>query len=175
MKKKKKDDMGNEAERINGIWDRLEKRFAKSYPDYKLPPGASASDIHNLETKIGITLPEGLKASLARHNGVDEMHWPKGTLNSVEDILRDWEMWRDVAGDGEDIGSKDNDFIQPKWWDTKWIPLDADGAGNGAVIDMNPGPKGDLGQVIDMDHETGPNGPLYSCLAEYLEDCLYSI
>jgi len=168
--------MISEADRVNKAWDKIEAWFAKNDPTAKLNPGASASDIHDLETKINLTIPEDLKVSLLRHNGVADPHWSKGNLNSIEEIIREWEGWADMEEDEmADAGPKDNEYIQPYFWSKLWIPIDADGAGNGAVVDTNPGPKGKVGQVLHFDHGMGPSGPLYLSFADYLEDACDSL
>ncbi len=37
------------------------------------------------------------------------------------------------------------------------------------MIDMNPGPKGTVGQIVFLYHETGGEGPVYPDYATYLE------
>jgi len=158
----------SEVYRIDDAWEMIEEWFAKKEPTFKLNPGASAADIEKLETRIGLTLPEELKASLMRHDGVDELHWPKGEFCSVESILRDWEMRADIFAEEEDKDAEGG-VMKAGWWRKGWIPIDADGAGNGTCIDLVPGSKGKKGQIIDFDHETGPNGPHYDDFADYLE------
>jgi len=163
--------MSEVVERVIEAWEMIEEWFAKNKPTYKLAPGASAADIEKLETRIGLPLPEELKASLMRHDGVDELHWPKGELCSVEGILRDWEMRAEIFDAAED-GDAEGGMFKAGWWRNSWIPIDADGAGNGACIDLEPGTKGKKGQIIDFDHETGPNGPQYEDLGDYMEACV---
>jgi cell wall assembly regulator SMI1 len=160
-----------QVKRVNAAWERIEKWYSEKAPDMELGAGASAADITDVETHLGLTLPKELKASLMRHNGVE--NWTKSELLSTDRIKSEWDCWAGLVDEGQFDGQsgedEDNDRIQKCWYDKKWIPLDADGGGNGNLIDLNPGPKGKTGQVIYMDHEVGPSGPVFSDLATYLE------
>jgi len=160
----------SQVERVNAAWDRIEKWFSEKAPDMELGAGAGAADITALETHIGVALPEELKASLMRHNGVE--NWTKGELLSTEGIKREWSCWAGLVDDGtfDDCTGEENDCLQKCWFDKSWIPIDADGGGNGACLDLNPGSKGTVGQIIDMDHEVGASGPQFADFAAYLEE-----
>jgi len=159
-----------QVERVNAAWDRIDKWYNEKFAEAELPGGAAAADITALETHMNLTLPEELKASLMRHNGVDQ--WKNGELLSIEGIKREWDCWTGLVDDGtfDDCSGDDNEFIQKCWWSKSWIPIHADGGGNGDCIDTNPGPKGAVGQIIFMDHEVGASGPDHSDFASYLED-----
>ncbi len=160
----------SQVERVNVAWERIEKWFSEKAPGMELGAAASAAEITAVETHIGFALPEELKASLMRHNGVE--NWTKVELLSTNDIQREWDCWAGLVDDGtfdDQVGENWTDSLQKCWYDKKWIPLDADGGGNGSMIDLNPGDKGTVGQIIYMDHEVGPNGPVFADLATYLE------
>ena len=159
-----------ETERVNAAWTRIENWLEQNAPSVTLSTGAPAAEIQALESVMNLTFPEGLRTSLLRHNGVDEPNWPKGTLNSLGDIKHEWGIWTNPTQEEAEQGVGEEDKIQKCWFSKSWIPIDADGAGNGACVDLKPGPAGIMGQIIDMDHETGPNGPLFSDYAYYLED-----
>ncbi len=166
----------SQVERVNAAWERIEKWFAEKAPDMQLGAGAAAADITAVETHLGLSFPEELKASLMRHNGVD--NWTKGELLSVDRIKSEWSCWAGLVDDGtfdDNVGEEDNDCIQKCWFNKSWIPIDADGGGNGACLDLNPGPDGTVGQIIDMDHEVGPSGPQFTDFAAYLEDTAESL
>jgi len=161
--------MSEEVQRVNDAWEMIEEWFAKNKPEYKLAPGASDAEIEKLETHLGMAIPDALKASLKRHNGVDELEWPKGEFLSIESIIRDWDMRTGIFEGLDEEADQEEGMIKAGWWHKEWIPIDADGAGNGACMDLAPGPKGKKGQIIDFDHESGPNGPHFEDLGEYLE------
>lgn len=163
-----------EAERVNTAWDRIEKWFSRNMPDFELDSGAAATEIQGLETHLNVTLPEGLKTSLHRHNGINEGKWPKFCLLSLEHIKQDWgvrtSLTNDGTFDGWEVQYDTDDWLQAVWWSPSWVPVDADGAGNGTCIDLKPGKNGIMGQVIDFDHDVGPSGPMFVDYPAYLED-----
>lgn len=163
---------------INAIWEHIEAWYASQKAAHLLHPGASAEAIASAEKQLGVPLPLQLRQSLQRHDGTAEGGWRYGTLLGVESIQAEEKIWRELLDNGTFSANADHDAsegdasIQKGWWVRGWIPLDADGAGNGNVVDIVPGPNGVVGQIIDMDHEVGPSGPEFSSLAEYLEDVL---
>jgi len=164
--------MSSEVERVNAAWDSIEKHFAEKKPDYKLPAGAAAADIAALETLLKFSLPEEFKVSLRRHNGAEE--WTKGKLlHSIESLKGDWGELAGLVDDGgwEESPEGNNEFIQKTFFDKKWIPFDANPeTGHVSYIDLNPGTKGKVGQIIKLDPMSGAQGPLFSDFAAYLED-----
>jgi len=160
----------SQIEQVNAAWERIEKWYATHFPAHELPVGASAADITALETHLGLALPEELKASLMRHNGLER--WTRGELLSTEGIKSEWSELAFELDHGtfDDWELQENDFIQKCWFHKSWIPVDWDGGGNGFYIDMNPGPKGKAGQMIFLEHEVGPEGPHFPDFVAYLED-----
>jgi len=160
----------SQVEKVNTAWDRIDKWYNEKFAEAKLPGGAAAADITALETHMNLALPEELKASLMRHNGVG--HWRDGELLSVEGIKDYWNSWIEVLADGafDDYPGNENGFIQKCLWDKSWIPIHSNGCGCYEIIDMNPGPKGVVGQILYLDHDTGPEDPKFLNLASYLED-----
>ena len=159
---------------IARAWERIEAWYAAQDAADRLRPGATPEQITALEGFLGFALPAELDESLRRHDGSSEGGWPTGTLLGTAGIQSEADTWRDLLGRGVFAGNADHDAsegrdeIRRGWWAHGWIPLDADGAGNGAAIDTTPGPAGRAGQVIDMDHEVGPSGPQHPTLAAYL-------
>jgi len=162
-----------EVEKLNAAWGRLEKWYAENHPTYTLSSGATPADIIALETHIGLTLPEEMKASLMRHDGLDQ--WSSGELLSVESIKGVWNKRAEMIDKGVFFDHESlveaNDFIQKCWLSKSWVPVDSRGGADGHMVDLNPGPKGKVGQVMYFSHETGPEIPVFSDFVEYLEEC----
>jgi cell wall assembly regulator SMI1 len=130
-------------------------------PDMLSPP-AVAEELQALETNIGRPLPPSLRASLMVHNG--ESDDPVGLLYSYQllqtsQILDEWTTMRDVAAGWSDEQNTPLDpveGVQLRHWHTSWLPLAGDGGGNFFCVDADPGPGGNVGQVLFFDHEVGP-------------------
>ncbi|RFU86354.1 glucan synthase 1-like protein [Streptomyces triticagri] len=165
-------------------WRQLEEWYAQEGGAHLLRGPASPEAIAGVEQELGVTLPEELKRSLELHDGTEEDGWPGGTLLSCAGIVKETGIWRELLADGsfdkrshhdpeddEDLEDAER-AVQPGWWNEGWICIDADGAGNGAVIDLAPGPGGTRGQLLDMDHEVGPSGPTAHGFIDYLDDVL---
>jgi cell wall assembly regulator SMI1 len=161
------------AAAVVDAWDEIERWYEAQGAAHLILPPASGEQIATLEETLGIELPEAVTASLRRHNGSTDGGWPTGTLLSCDGILQEVSVWRDLltSGDFDDLKDfvADGEALKAGWWQIGWVSLDADGGGNGAVLDLSPGPGGKVGQVIDMDHEAGPSGPIASDFVGYLK------
>ncbi len=128
------------------------------------------------EQQLAMTFPRELRESLRRHDGSTAGGWRGGDLLSLEGIQSERQIWMDLLQGGDFDDNQDHNEhsgqVQPGWWNAGWIPLHADGGGNGYVIDTTPGQAGQVGQVLFMDHEVGPSEVMFSSLGSYLEDVL---
>lgn len=154
---------------MDDLWRRIESAFARLAPELlmQLPAGASADAIATAEERIGIALPDDVRATFARHDGSGEAELflqnayemrPIGVaLHSLEDMACDWERWH-----GYECGRADYDRDRPdgpirrKWWNSSWVPFTWDGGGDHLCLDFDPAPGGTPGQVICFSHEIGP-------------------
>ncbi|GHF54902.1 cell wall assembly regulator SMI1 [Deinococcus metalli] len=161
---------------LEAAWERIEAWYAAQGALDQLRPGAPEEQIAALEAFLGYPVSDDLRASLRRHDGSVEGGWPTGTLLDTAASQDEATVWRQLldGGDFDDNAEHDasdgREQVERGWWSHGWVPLDADGGGNGAVVDMTPGPAGTVGQVLDMDHEVGPSGPQHGNLAGYLEE-----
>ncbi|WP_426399488.1 SMI1/KNR4 family protein [Ralstonia sp. R-29] len=122
----------------------------------RLRPGASPSQIAELEQHLGVRLPERLKAFLSIHDGQDGSVGLVGgeTLLSVENIRKEWDAWRSIdeeamnADCADFMASQPEGFIKPMYTNRLWIPLTKDWGGNHLGLDYDPDKKGSVGQVI---------------------------
>lgn len=147
---------------MQNLWQRYEAWLAANYPDglQALNPGASDAQLSALETTLGQTLPDDYRAWLAGHNGENDTDlgmMSAGEFLSTERTASEWQKMVTLAAEvGGPITteSEPDGHIVPVWWHRGWIPITSDGAGNLECLDLNPGPAGTVGQVIDFDHET---------------------
>ena len=158
--------MINETERVIAAWEKIEQWYTQHASNLTLPEGASDADIQALETHLDLQFPEPFKASLRRHNGSENERWPKVRLLSLKGIQDESKVWNSIKFD-EEVTVEDG-TLEETWWSKKWVPIDADGGGNGSCLDLGPGPNGKVGQIIFMDHELGAE-LMYPDYAAYLE------
>ena len=158
-------------------WTRIEALFERHGLADQLNPGADPEAVDQLEQDLGVELPAELRESLLRHDGSGDGSWPGGMLLGVDGIRSEATVWRELlAADtfGEDGGEHDADGgggrTQRGWWREGWVPVHADGGGNGYVVDTEPGVRGRVGQVLFMDHEVGPQPPEHDSLAAWFTD-----
>ena len=159
------------VERVNKAWDRIEVWYAKNAPKWTLSAGTSDEEIDAVAKHLEVTFPEELRVSLKRHNGIEDGHWPKGWLLPVNSIKDEWWSWTETerGGDFVDDDVETDGTFQKKFWCDKWVPIDGDGGGNCHILDLAPGPKGRIGQVLFFDHEVGPSKSDFPDFAGYLE------
>lgn len=162
---------------IEQNWQRITRWHAQHTPEgtLVLAEGASEAQIAKLEAVIGARLPDDLRHSLKLHNGQldDGFLLYHGELLSVEQIEWVWQMYSDMQRD-EDWGLSEGyethalqGPIRPVHWDALRIPL-TDNSGNAVMLDLLPAEGGLVGQLIEFDHETGPQGVIAPSFAAWL-------
>ena len=148
---------------ISVLWERLEAWGSANAPDMlaDLSPGASTEEVAELESALGIALPEAFKESLLIHNGEDD-GWPsrvfadRGAYLPCAAILTERRGRLDVVreyGDPESLPATTYGPCSGEMYNEAWIPfLNC----NGDVIwalDFAPADGGTPGQVIEIDWE----------------------
>ncbi|MDO4877930.1 MAG: SMI1/KNR4 family protein [Neisseria sp.] len=168
--------------RITAQLEKLKQRFpqvaAKFNLDYTLNPGASEADFAELEAVLGYALPQEFKEL---YRVADGERGISGVLANeewlpIERIIQEYGVWKELfddgsfTDDGRDYGCKpENAAVKPDfWWNPKWIPLTADGGGNGKMIDLDPAAQGRAGQIIQMWHDDAAREKEADSLREYL-------
>ncbi|HET8844772.1 MAG TPA: SMI1/KNR4 family protein [Ktedonobacteraceae bacterium] len=160
------------------IWTHIEVEFKILHASAlwrEFQPGASEADIQETESFLGITFPDEVKASYLLHNGsngkelIGDPHQGTYQLYSLAKIMRDWQQEMDrqsrldpPAYPQEEEGSKVLPLQRGNylwWWHPRWIPLLQDGSGVWLCLDLAPGPAGQVGQIIQLDVETGKYYP----------------
>ncbi len=171
--------MKHSVERIKKQIERLMAQYSEADYEYPLNTGASEADFDQLEAVIGCALPEDFNALYRVHNG--EQDFGNGVLDgeewlSIERVIDEYTIWRDLYEDGvfldggKDFGCEPDVGIKPDyWWNPKWVPLTADGGGNGKMIDLDPSSAGTYGQVIQMWHDEGVRSVIAPSLRVFFE------
>ena len=131
------------------------KALAQKYPaaaeelgmNFELNAGASEADFAKLEQTLGYALPEEFKELYRVANGEPDIDgvFASDEWLSIDRIIDEYAVWKDLYDDGsfqEDDGTdygcepEDAGIKADFWWNPKWIPLSADGGGNGKIIQM---------------------------------------
>ena len=95
------------------------------------------------------------------------------TLLSLESVYTEWCNWREMAIDDSELATlKCKSYpigkVNPVYIDSARIPFAYDWGGNFLGIDLNPGPEGQIGQVINF----GSDEATMYVLANSFEDFL---
>jgi cell wall assembly regulator SMI1 len=118
---------------------------------------AKAADIKRLEKQIGQALPDNFQASYRIHDGSDRNSgvFVGLSLMSLSEVGRTWEGWAEIADDeeivedlSEDCQSQPPGAVKPLYANRGWVPFAGDSQ-NYVAIDLDPGPKGKVGQIIN--------------------------
>lgn len=145
--------------------ERLEKWLQANLPEVydDLAPGCSEADLAAFEEDIGTPLPEGFKTLYRLHDG------QRGAIHtgpffgldflSLAQARQHWQSWKEVVAEcspedmkGASMFSKSAkpDAVQAIYANTLWIPFAYDHGGNHLGVDLDPGARGTLGQVINF-------------------------
>ena len=119
-----------------------------------LAPPATDAEIEDTERFLAVTFPDEVRWLYRQHNGSIDYTGPPldgGIWLSLEGMRRTWTMWKDTyeaysrAGVWNDIPG----VYAHETWIPRWVPLtDSMGAGWTHWVDLDPGPKGTLGQIL---------------------------
>ena len=160
---------------IADLWQSIENWYADQGAAHLLRPGARVEEVDALEALMGLPLPAELRESLLRHDGSSDSGWVHGDLLSIDGMKRERAIWMGLLQEGtfDELAdfNAENPAVQAGHWHPGWLPLDADGGGNGAFVDLS---LGYAGQVRDMDHEVGPSAEAHT-LTGYLQAVLSAL
>ena len=157
--------------------------LVKEYPavaaelelSFELNAGASEADFAELEQTLGYALPEEFKELYRVANGEADIGsvFAGEEWLSIERIIDEYNVWNQLyqEDDGTPYGCEPEAGIKPDfWWNPKWIPLSADGGGNGKMIDLDPSEQGTAGQIIQMWHDDAAREKIANSLREFLQN-----
>lgn len=142
---------------VSRSWFRIRQRIDEAIPffDDSLRNGASLREIAAFETRLGQKLPEDFKHSYRVHNGEDtDLFFFGVEFETLEMVRRGWESWcemldeKDPAFDVQGM-SFPAGAIRCQRRPKRWIPvLYEEWTMSHLAIDLVPGPRGHVGQVI---------------------------
>jgi cell wall assembly regulator SMI1 len=144
---------------VREIWTRIEAWLRAQVPSGAdvLSPVAAEEEIAATERFLGVSFPEDVRASFRLHDGQAGGPWPVWgcELLSLGRIREEWTAWKELLDRGmfENSRSCSDGRVVEDWWHAGWVPLTHDGSGNHYCLDLNPGPTGRAGQIIQMWHD----------------------
>jgi cell wall assembly regulator SMI1 len=162
---------GDRAARVERAWDDVEAWLKTNRPDVfrTLNPGASVADLEKLEAARGYKLPEGVKAFWQRHDGAtsragkgtipgDDAFLPETgfQLFSLAEIAATWASQIEIysrLGSAENPPGWTPSGVRNEWWAKGWMPFAYNGAGDYLLVDLDPAPGGQVGQVLHFWHD----------------------
>ncbi|MFN3150940.1 SMI1/KNR4 family protein [Bremerella sp.] len=174
-----------EAATVKDSWQRIDAWLSQNAPDVfeSLQPGCSEEEIVAVEERLGFDLPIEVRESFKIHNG-QEMYKTAGPLvgeplDPLEYAEASCLSWRGLYDDQRksdvDSGLSDYatstppDMVLCQYATPNWFPM-GDWDGNCYGIDMNPGPNGIEGQVINFGRDEDNKFVLATSWAHFLED-----
>jgi cell wall assembly regulator SMI1 len=171
---------------MNEIWKRLETWLAEHAPRIleSLNPPATAESLAACEARLGVRLPEDVRASYIRHDGQAYIQ-PFGAPGLFDGwrwlplagVVRLWTTWKELLDNGtiDNTPEETNGQVVGDWWNAEWIPFADSGMGYDRSLDLHPGPRGSVGQVITVCHDDPRRPVLASSFREWLWDYLLDL
>ena len=168
------------SEQMAAAWARFDRALSKlSRKGIALAPGASPTQLKEFEDDSGLVLPEAVRAFWTTHNG--EQPRDAGlaagfcllSLTEARKVLKDWaevreSLGRDLMAMDRDSSSHPRNAIQRKYSLPGWVPLLKDHEGNYVGVDLDPGPAGTVGQVINFGRDEEDKFVLFPSVVELI-------
>lgn len=138
------------------VMKRISKKLGSHFGSFLRQP-ASIEEIEGLERTLGISLPTDLRRLYELHNG--ELDGEPGlffgmSFLPLSGVLSEWQSCSALAGDRamNDVPfyAVPPETIKDQYINSKWIPFAADFDSNFLAVDLDPGPNGTYGQVINF-------------------------
>ena len=162
---------------ITQSWIRIENWLADKAPATfaALEPPASNAEIRAAERAVGLEFPAPLAESLRRHAGTGDAELiPTFSLINPAKISSEWQLMTRIAGrtataDEGSPGVARDPEDDDHWWHPQWIPIGADGGGDGLVIDQRAnGHTGRVGERFKVDGGVFHRDPAWRSLPALL-------
>ncbi|MBM7857157.1 SMI1/KNR4 family protein [Lentzea nigeriaca] len=151
---------------------RLRTLFERLLPDTApFLPGATDHDLDRLAAETGLVLPADLVALLRASAGQDDPDQLYGPLNfhhflTIDEIIEMHRMLTDAVGD---MATPVEQPAYYRWtvWSESWLPFLAF-EGDCYLLDLDPGERGTVGQVVFRPNVPDLGEPKAQSLAAFL-------
>lgn len=145
-----------------------------------LRPGVTDAELNALETKTGLKLPDAYRELYRWHDG---QNWAVGSLFGLgflplTEVISEWQVWQDIIQESPDMNDEipsqsiPSGCVQDAYVTPGWLPFLTDGGGNSVGVDLNPGPAGVNGQVINFGRDEEKKYVLADSLDSFLREYL---
>ncbi len=144
---------------IEGTWDDFTQavRSRSSAGCRHLRGPATTSQLDAVEAALACRLPPDFRASVLLHDGEAQGGGLIGgwRLLPLRNVVVAWQEWKELLEGGDFAGAvaMPGPGVQGVWWHPQWIPITENGAGDNHCLDLEPGPSGQIGQVILVRHD----------------------
>lgn len=135
------------------IWERLDAILASiDGASAELGPPATDAQVALCEATLSISLPPDFRLSLQCHNGAGRILFLVGAyrLWPIAEIIKLNMKHRSLPGNNDfssgDVTGRVKDLI----YNPLWISIGDNGGDGGIAIDLDPGEKGSLGQILGL-------------------------
>lgn len=168
---------------IGNTLDTIKSLLANEYPELNasLNPPATEADISRLEITTGLVLPDELKQLYRLHNGESGnagLFFGLPFIN-IDEALAEWKAWESLSSSTASIDSSiisvPANHIKEQYVNTRYIPISKDYGGNNIGIDLDPGPDGVSGQVINFGRDEDTRFVIAPSLAGFMEFILHHV
>jgi len=165
---------------VNETWARFQAALPNlGSADAALAPGASEAALEAFEVATQLSLPTEVRDWFRAHDGqTGEAGLAAGfhflSLREVQKLLEGWAATRFQLGEGikpldNACSSRPPKAIQRKYSVPGWVPLVRDGEGNAIGVDLDPGPSGASGQIINFGRDEDDKYVLFPSASELLQ------
>lgn len=177
---------GHESVNIAELWDQIDAWLDREFPELgdDMSNGATANDLNAFEADLDVVLPYDVRESYLLRDGQVTMGKTRGLVYSyplmdLESMASETGIWRKMLHLQEDhklSGSKSAQkscppgFIQEVYYHANWIPIVKDNMGNNIGLDLAPGLKGQVGQMILFGREYDVKYVVADSFGEFLKD-----
>ena len=165
--------------RVKYFWSRvgawLQEKAKPRHAQWKKARGATQEAIDALEKTLGVTLPLDFRGHLSLYGegkGPGLLYFQHDGL-WLPDIAKLWEAQQPLVGAKPArkpaVLKKSQKQVRWTWWSPKWVPFARSAQGGYCVIDLDPGARGHVGQVLHWSPETGPSLPVAPSFKAFME------
>jgi cell wall assembly regulator SMI1 len=156
--------------------DRAFQAFLSARKHKKAPPKGMDAKLKALGARLGEKLPLALEVLYRRADGGKKLFFDHDML-SLRALEENWAMWNSVYDEWslDDLTGNiaaQRGVTNALYCCPKWIPFIDLGGGNCLGIDLLPGPRGSVGQVILFGRDVATIRRVAPDLKTFLDECL---